>query len=200
MAVASQKPGELEYGLQTLCALARACGVERYRSTFRQRSGYGANLARQYHFASASLCGGSVKKNGGQENQALGRSRGGFSTKIHACVDALGNPLRFLLTGGQRHDITQAEGLLADFERVIADRSYDAEEFLILIADKEAEAVIPPRKKRKEQREYDGHLCKERHLIECFFNKIKHYRRLFSRFDKLDQRLLGFPSLAGALI
>jgi len=145
---------------------------------------------------------GSVKKSGGQENQALGRSRGGFSTKIHACVDALGNPLRFLLTGGQRHDITQAEGLLADFdfERVIADRSYDAEEFLILIAEKEAEAVIPPRKNRKEQREYDLHLYKERHLIECFFNKIKHYRRLFSRFEKLDQRLLGFLSFAGALI
>jgi len=114
----------------------------------------------------------------------------------------LGNPLRFLLTGGQRHDITQAEDLLADFdfERVIADRSYDAEEFLILIAEKEAEAVIPPRKNRKAPREYDLHLYKERHLIECFFNKIKHYRRLFSRFEKLDQRLLGFLCFAGALI
>jgi transposase len=145
---------------------------------------------------------GSVKKSGGQESQALGRSRGGFSTKIHASVDALGNPLRFLLTGGQRHDITQADDLIADldFERVIADRSYDAEEFLNQIVEKEAEAVIPPRKNRKEPREYDLHLYKERHLIECFFNKIKHYRRLFSRFEKLDQRLLGFLSFAGALI
>jgi transposase len=145
---------------------------------------------------------GSVKKSGGQESQALGRSRGGFSTKIHASVDALGNPLRFLLTGGQRHDITQADDLIAafDFERVIADRSYDAEAFLRLIAEKQAEAVIPPRKNRKEPREYDPHLYKERQLIECFFNKIKHYRRLFSRFEKLDQRLLGFLSFAGALI
>lgn len=145
---------------------------------------------------------GRVKKSGGQEGQALGRSRGGFSTKIHACVDALGNPLRFRLTGGQRHDITQAEDLIADldFERVIADRSYDAEAFLRQIAEKEAEAVIPPRKNRKESREYDLHLYKERHLIECFFNKIKHYRRLFSRFEKLDQRLLGFLCFAGALI
>lgn len=87
-----------------------------------------------------------------------------------------------------------------DFERVIADRSYDAEDFLKKIAEKEAEAVIPPRKNRKEQREYDRHLYKERHLIECFFNKIKHYRRLFARFEKLDQRLLGFLSFAGALI
>jgi transposase len=148
------------------------------------------------------LCRWSCKKRGGQESQALGRSRGGSSTKIHASVDALGNPLRFRLPGGQRHDITQAEDLLADFdfERVIADRSYDAEAFLKTIAEKEAEAVIPPRKNRKEQREYDRHLYKERHLIECFFNKIKHYRRLFSRFEKLDQRLLGFLSFAGVLI
>ena len=122
---------------------------------------------------------GSVKKSGGQASQALGRSRGGFSTKIHASVDALGNPLRpQVLTGGQRHDITQADDLMAelDFEWVIADRSYDAEEFLSRIAEKPAEAVIPSRQNRKEQREYDHHLYKERHLIECFFNKIKHLR------------------------
>jgi transposase len=114
----------------------------------------------------------------------------------------LGNPLRFLLTGRQRHDITQADDLIAefDFERVIADRSYGAEELLSLITEKEAEAVIPPRKNRKEPREYDLHLYKERHLIECFFNKIKHYRRLFSRFEKLDQRHLGFLCFASALI
>lgn len=74
------------------------------------------------------------------------------------------------------------------------------DEFLSRIAENEAEAVIPPRKNQKEQREYDHHLYKERHLVECFFNKIKHYRRLFSRFEKLDQRHLGFLSFAGALI
>jgi transposase len=117
-------------------------------------------------------------------------------------VDALGNPLRFLLTGGQRHDITQAEGLIADyeFERVIADRSYDADDLLLVIAEKGAEAVIPPRRNRKESREYDKHLYKERHLVECFIGKVKHYRRIFSRFDKLDKRYLGFLSFAGALI
>ena len=114
----------------------------------------------------------------------------------------MGNPLRFLLTGGQRHDITQAEALIVgyEFERVIADKSYDAEEFLLFIAEKEAEAVIPPRKNRKENREYDKHLYKERHLVECFIGKIKHYRRIFSRFDKLDRRYLGFLSFASVLI
>ena len=148
------------------------------------------------------MCGRGLKKNGGQAAQALGRSRGGFSTKIHVNVDALGNPLRFMLTAGQRHDITQAEDLLADleFERVIADRSYDAADLLQIISEKGAAAVIPPRKNRKEQREYDKHLYKERHLVECFFNKIKHYRRIFSRFDKLDKRYFGFLSFTGVLI
>ena len=142
------------------------------------------------------------QKKGGQAAQALGRSRGGFSTKIHANVDGLGNPLRFRLTGGQRHDITQAEGLISglEFDRLIADRSYDSDHFVHILRKKKAEAVIPCRKNRKVQREYDQHLYKERHLVECFFNKIKHYRRIFSRFDKLGKRFLGFLSFAGALI
>ncbi len=145
---------------------------------------------------------GARNKEGGQAAQALGRSRGGFSTKIHVNVDALGNPLRFLLTAGQRHDITQAEALIADyeFERLIADTSYDADDFRQVLADKPAEAVIPSRKNRKAPHDYDPHLYKERHLVECFINKIKQYRRIFSRFDKLAQRYLGFLSLAGALI
>jgi transposase len=132
----------------------------------------------------------------------LGRSRGGFSTKIHIIVDGLGYPLRFILTGGQRHDSTQAKNLMDgyDFERLIADKAYDSDEILQLIADKEAEAVIPPTANRQEQREYDAHWYKERHLVECFINKIKHYRRIFSRFEKLAGRYLGFLSFAGALI
>jgi transposase len=117
-------------------------------------------------------------------------------------VDALGNPLRFLLTGGQRHDMTQAEALVADFDfaRLIADRGYDSEAFLRLLAEKEVEAVIPPRKNRLAPRPYDQHLYKDRHLVECFMNKIKHYRRIFSRFEKLSKRYLGFLSFVGALI
>ena len=132
----------------------------------------------------------------------MGRSRGGFSTKIHISVDGLGNPLRFKLTAGQSHDITQAEALIADysFEYGIADKSYDSDEFIQLILAKGAVAVIPPRSNRKESREYDEHLYRERHLVECFINKIKHYRRVFSRFEKLSKRYLGFLSFVGALI
>jgi transposase len=114
----------------------------------------------------------------------------------------LGNPLRFTLTGGQRHDITQTAELFGGFEceYVIADRSYDAADFLQLIAGHEATPVIPPRKNRTRQREYDEHLYKERYLTECFIGKIKHFRRIFSRFEKLAQRYLGFLNFGGTLI
>jgi transposase len=117
-------------------------------------------------------------------------------------VDALGNPLRFTLTGGQRHDITQAESLIVDFESefVIADRSYDSADFLQTIIDSGAVPVIPPRANSKQPRDYDEWLYRERHLVECFIGKIKHYRRIFSRFEKLASRFLGFLSFVGALI
>jgi transposase len=148
------------------------------------------------------VCRWGTREKRGQSQQALGRSRGGFTTKIHVVVDGLGNPLRFLLTGGQRHDITQVLALLEGFapDYLIADRGYDADAFLACLAEQEIEAVIPARKNRKANRAYDVHLYKERHLVECFINKIKHYRRIFSRFDKLASRYLGFISLAATLI
>jgi transposase len=144
----------------------------------------------------------SIKKSGGQEAQALGRSRGGFSTKIHIAVDALGNPLRLLLTAGQRQDSPQAAALIADFEpqALIADKGYDADHLLEAVRAKGILAVIPPKKHRLVHREYDRHLYRERHLIECFINKIKHYRRVFSRFEKLSKNYLGFLSFVSALV
>lgn len=117
-------------------------------------------------------------------------------------VDALGNPLRFTLTGGQSHDITQAKALIADYpsEYVIADRAYDSDEFVEVITTNRSIAVIPPKSNRKVSREYDEHLYKERHLVECFIGKIKHYRHIFSRFEKLSSRFLGFLSFVSALI
>ena len=110
--------------------------------------------------------------------------------------------MRFRLTGGQQHDVTQAENLIADFEcaYVIADRAYDSSVFVQLIVDSGAIAVVPPRKNRQEWRDYDEQLYKERHLVECFIGKIKHYRRIFSRFEKLAGRFLSFLSFVGALI
>ncbi len=117
-------------------------------------------------------------------------------------VDALGNPLQFQLTAGQAHDITQAESLLlsAPIAYVIADKGYDAETFVQVIRERGAVPVIPPRSNRKTPRGYDAHLYKERHLVECFINKIKHYRRIFSRYDKLATTYLGFLHFVSTLI
>lgn len=142
------------------------------------------------------------KKSGGQQQQALGRSRGGFSTKIHIAVDGLGNPLRMRLTAGQTHDITQAYALLDGFayDGVIADRGYAAQPLLDFILQQGAIPVIPPHQRSKQSRDYDRWLYRERHLIECFINKLKHFRRVFSRFDKLASRYLGFLHFVAALI
>lgn len=142
------------------------------------------------------------QKNGGQDQQALGRSRGGFSTKIHVTVDGLGNPLRLHLTAGQRHDIIQAHDLTVDlaFDHLLADRSYGAKAFVAELLTRGIEVVIPPNKNAKEPREYDEWRYRERHLIECFIGKIKHFRRIFSRFDKLAKRYLGFLHFVSTLI
>ncbi len=148
------------------------------------------------------MCCRSTKKKGGQVNQALGRSRGGFSTKIHVTVDALGNPLRFVLTAGQCHDVTQAQALLVgyEFERVIADKGYDADHLRQFLLNLGINVVIPSTSRRKQPYPHDQHWYKERHLVECFINKVKHFRRIFSRFDKLASRFLGFLSFASSLI
>lgn len=148
------------------------------------------------------MCGRGVKKSGGQARQALGRSRGGFSTKVHIAVDALGNPLRLLLTAGQRHDSPQAPSLIEGYEPqvLIADKGYDSGALIESVTAKGIRAVIPPKKNRLVQRDYDRHLYRERHLIECFIGKIKQYRRVFSRFEKLSKNCLGFLSFVSALV
>ena len=143
-----------------------------------------------------------LKKNGDQAKQALGRSRGGFTTKIHITVDGLGNPLRLCLTPGQRQDLIKAVELVEgySFEHIIADRGYAAQEFYDWITTQGIKPVIPPHQRAKAAREYDKWLYRERHLVECFINKIKHFRRVFSRFDKLARRYLGFLHFVSSLI
>jgi len=101
------------------------------------------------------MCRRCAKKSGGQQAQALGRSRGGFSTKIHIAVDALGNPLRLFLTAGQRHDSPQAARLIENFEPqvLIADKGYDSNDLIESVTSRGIEAVIPPKKSRLVQRQ-----------------------------------------------
>jgi transposase len=95
---------------------------------------------------------GARKKKG--VNQAIGRSRGGLTTKIHMIVDALGNPLAFSLTGGQVHDITQAETLTAQVqpEAVLGDKGYDADSYIASLRARAIQPVIPPKANRKNKR------------------------------------------------
>jgi transposase len=142
------------------------------------------------------------QKNGGPDAPALGRSRGGFSPKIHAQVDGLGNPLCFILTGGEGHERPQADALLGEpvGDDVLGDRAFDSDDLIAFIIDHGAVPVIPPRQNRKAPRAYDTWRYRERALVECFFNTIKHFRHIFSRFDQLASRFLGFLHFAGALI
>jgi transposase len=101
----------------------------------------------------------------------------------------------------QRHDSTQAHALLDGFtfERVIADRGYAAA-LVAFIHERSSEAVIPPHQRAKLKREDDCWLYRECHLIACCINKLKHFRWVFSRFDKLDRSYLGFVHFVCALV
>ncbi|SAK78368.1 ISBm1, transposase orfB, degenerate [Caballeronia pedi] len=115
--------------------------------------------------------------------QALGRSRGGLSTKIHLAVDSLGRALRLILTEGQVADIACAQDLVDGLrcKAVIADKGYDSDAFVKSIRASRAKAVIPPRSNRKIQRRYYRSLYRQRNLVERFFNRIKHFRRVEAR-------------------
>ncbi len=117
-----------------------------------------------------------------------------MTSKIHTLCDALGNPIKFVVTPGQASDYTQAEALLEDIEGqyVLADKGYDSNAIVETVEHMGAEAVIPPRSNRKVPREYDVDLYKERNLIERLFNKMKHFRRIATRYEKLT---VNFESL-----
>jgi putative transposase len=121
---------------------------------------------------------------------------------LHAACEGLGYPLRFLLTGGQSNDITRGEPLVAGFhaEYTLADKGYDSDALVDILETAGSIAVIPPRRNRKVQRYFDRHIYRERHQIECLFNKLKQFRRIATRYDKTATSFLGFVHLAAALI
>jgi transposase len=127
---------------------------------------------------------------------------GGFSTKIHILVDALGNPVEFVLTGGQEADVTQAEPLMLGHQAdaAIADKAYDSDAVVDAAKRQGAEAVIPSKKNRKVPRDYDEHLYKEGKKVEWFINLLKQYRRVATRYEKTARNFLGFVHVASIMI
>lgn len=116
--------------------------------------------------------------------------------------DALGNPLRFIVTGGAQHDCTQAQALLEGFHAhaVLADKGYDADALVNEIQQTGAVAVIPPRSHRTVRRDYDKALYKERNLVERMFGYLKHFRRVATRYDKTVLSFLSFVQLAASYL
>ena len=124
-----------------------------------------------------------------------------MSTKIHAVVDALGNPLRFILTPGHVNDITQAEQLITELpaDYILADKGYDSKALRETIVNQGAVPVIPPRK-TSPQVPCDFALYCERNLVERFFLKIKHFRRIATRYDQTPRAFLSILCLVSAFI
>ena len=125
-----------------------------------------------------------------------------MTTKVHALVDALGNPCNLMLTPGQDHDLTCAIPLLenADPGALLADKAYDADSLIDTLEQRTITPVIPPKANRKVKRDCDFALYCERNLVERFFNKIKHYRAIATRYDKLARNFLAAVQLVAAII
>jgi transposase len=132
----------------------------------------------------------------------LGRSRGGFGTKVHVGVNGLGLPVTLVLTPGQAADVTQAEALIdgVPFAVAIADKGYDKQDLVDRIAGRGAEAVIPSRKNRTEPRAIDRDRYKDRNLVERFWAKMKVYRRVATRYEKTARNFRGMLHLASIMI
>jgi transposase len=125
-----------------------------------------------------------------------------LTTKIHALVDALGNPVAFSLTPGQASDLSQAEPLLENFapEAFLADKAYDADRLILALEARGIKPVIPPKANRLVQRFCDFALYRDRNLVERFFNTLKHFRAIATRYDKLARNFLSAVHLVGLII
>lgn len=125
-----------------------------------------------------------------------------MTTKIHLLTDALGRPLRFILTGGQVHESKVAEALLDGIETdaVLADKGYDSNAIRTAIDAAGITAVIPSNRARKTLIAHDKRLYRERNRIERCFNKLKHFRRIATRFDRRAVHFAAFLCLAAAIL
>jgi transposase len=133
----------------------------------------------------------------------MGRSRGGLTTKIHALVDADGRPIALKLTEGQAHDGRSADDMLETVREgtiLLADRAYDSDERREMLAERGAWANIKPLSNRKTKPAFSAYLYRQRNLVERFFNKLKHFRAVATRYDKRADNFLASVQLASLRI
>jgi transposase len=133
----------------------------------------------------------------------MGRSRGGLTTKIHALVDAEGLPISLKLTEGQAHDGKSAEDMLEQMQHgqiLLADRAYDSDAMRQRLAEQGAWANVKPMPNRKNVPAFSAFLYRYRNLVERFFNKLKHFRGVATRYDKRADNYLAGVKLASVRI
>ncbi|MGA7714151.1 MAG: IS5 family transposase [Rhizomicrobium sp.] len=139
----------------------------------------------------------------GEQNQAIGRSRGGRNTKIHAIADAKGRLLSILLTGGQTHDCPPAQRLIRRTKRakkLLGDKAHDSEELWLWLNERGTKAVVPNRSNRKQPFSFDKKSYKQRHRIESAFCRLKDFRRIATRYDRLARNFLASVCLVAAIV
>jgi transposase len=133
----------------------------------------------------------------------MGRSRGGLTTKIHALVDADGLPIALKLSAGQAHDGPSAQGMfdtISEGDILLADRAYDSDALRLEMAARGAWANIRPTERRERPPTFSAFLYRYRNLVERFFNRLKHFRAVATRYDKRDDNFLASVQLASIRI
>ena len=139
----------------------------------------------------------------GEHKQAIGRSRGGRNTKIHAIADAKGRLLSFLLTGGEAHDCPPAERLIRrtkTAKRLLGDRAYDSAALRQWLEHRGTKPVVPNRSNRKQPFSFDRRSYKKRHRIENAFCRLKDFRRIATRYDRLARNYLASICIVAAIV
>lgn len=187
--------------LQSLRSLGGKGGMaHRFRDAVGGRRPTGGSADRQHAYQGTPFGG---RRQRGAHAQAIGSSRGGRNTKIHAITDRYGRPLAFHLTPGQAADCRAAEHLLANLpERCIvhADRAYDTNRVRDLIESQGAVPNIPPKRTRLWKSCFSKTLYKGRNAIERMFCRLKDCRRLATRYDRMANNFLGAIHLAAAIM
>ena len=174
-----------------------------WENLFRELSGKGRSTDTQMielHPRESSPL--SRRRKRGERKQAVGRSRGGRNTKIHALADVKGRLIAILLTGGEAHDCPVADRLIRRVrraKRMLGDKAYDSAELREELDEHATKSVIPNRSNRKQPFSFSARLYKLRWRIEAAFNRLKDFRRVATRYDRLARNYLASVCLAAAL-
>ena len=155
---------------------------------------------RLYPHQSASLGGGWKR---GEQNQAIGRSRGGRNTKIHAIADAKGRLVSLKLTDGSAHDCPVAQPFISSgkvAKRLLGDKAYDSAELRLWLRGRGTKCVIPNRSNRKQPFSFSKKAYRERHRVENAFCRLKDFRRIATRYDRLARNFLASIYLVATIV